>query len=90
MKAYNNEAQTASGYYDNYERIYVVTPLSHNQYDKTLRRIQEATAEQDETKFEQVTKNLVILLILLYMCTCVGIYHTSTFCLTLLSLLDLF
>jgi ABC-type multidrug transport system ATPase subunit len=54
VKAYNNEAQTASGYYDNYERIYVVTPLSHNQYNKTLRRIQEATAEQNETKFEQL------------------------------------
>ena len=55
VREYNNEAQASSDYYDNYERIYVVTPLSRNQFTTTINNIQEAAAAEDEKKFEMVS-----------------------------------
>lgn len=55
VKSYNDEAKTSSDYYDDYERIYVVTPLSHNQFNLTLHHIQDAVCEESPTKMEQVS-----------------------------------
>ena len=54
VKEYNDEAESATGYYDDYQRIYVVTPLSHRQYNTILHHIKNAIFNKNAKIFEQV------------------------------------
>lgn len=58
VKTYNNEAESASDYYDDYQRIYVVTPLSHTQFNATLHRIKDASDQNDTQQQEAMLEEV--------------------------------
>ena len=54
IKRYGDEAESSAGYYADYQRNYITSPLSSDQFRTNINLLKEATCESDTSLFEQV------------------------------------